>query len=336
MEDPRCGEGGAAAASRPARAEAVTPLHHRPPPLTRALLSHPPASLSRLGSSPAVALRLFPGAFGPFRHAIGKGAGGSSAPLARPALAPAPRAAPRRFPRARARPPPERAWPPIKEARRARRRHYPLRSERRGGRPRRRVGPSATPPPPQPGAPTDLTPQEPVRGGAGEFGEGAGPEGRRPLGGEPRNPWGGAGPARGQVSPACLAAPSDGRGPGGRAAARRWSVGCGGAARPSLGAGRWNVIDWAEGGRRGRRVRPAPPPPSLAAAPPCPIRLRQVGQGPLAGSSPSPFLRSAPPAPLVPCLGEERLLQLLFPSPHSSTGPTLEGGRAESLEERAL
>lgn len=146
MEDPRCGEGGAAAASPPARAEAVTPLHHRPPPLARALLSHPPASLSRLGSSPAVALRLFPGAFGPFRHAIGKRAGGNSAPLARPALAPAPRAAPRRFPRARARPPPERAWPPIKEARRARRRHYPLRSERLGGRPRRRVGPSATPP----------------------------------------------------------------------------------------------------------------------------------------------------------------------------------------------
>lgn len=175
-----------------------------------------------------------------------------------------------------------------------------------------------------------------MRGGAGELGEAAGPEGRRPLGGEPGSPWGGVGPARGQVSPAGLAAPSDGRGPGGRTAARRWSVGCGGAARPSLGARRWNVIDWAEGGRRGRRVRPAPPPRSLAAAPPCPIRLRQVGRGPLAGSSPSPFLQSDPPAPPVPCLGEERLLQLLFPSPHSSTGPTLEGGRAESLEERAL
>lgn len=154
LEDPRCGEGGAAAASLAARAEAVTPLHHRPPPLERALLSHPPAALPGLGFSPAAELRLLPGALGPFRRAIGKRAGGSSAPLARPALAPAPRAAPRRFPRARARPPPERAWPPIKEARRARRRHYPLRSEQRGGRSRLRVGPSATPipahPPPSP------------------------------------------------------------------------------------------------------------------------------------------------------------------------------------------
>lgn len=303
LEDPRCGEGGAAAASRPARAVAVTPLHHWPPPLARALPSHPPAAIPRLGSSPAAMLRLFPGALGPFRRVIGKRAGGSSAPIARMALAPAPRAAPRRFPRARARPPPERAWPPIKEARRARRRHYPLRSERRGGRPRRRVGPSAPPPtPPDRRTYCPHPPLEPVRGGAGELGEGAGPEGRRPLGGERGSPWGGAGPARGQVSPAGLAAPSDGRGPGWRAATRPWSVGCGGAARPSLGAGRWNVIDWAEGGR-GHRVRPAPPPPSLVAAPPCPIRLPQVGRGLLAGSSPSPSLQSASPSAPSPFPG---------------------------------
>lgn len=109
-----------------------------------------------------------------------------------------------------------------------------------------------------------------------------------------------------------------------------------GAARPSLGAGRWNVIDWAEveGGGEASGSVPSPPPPSLAATPPCPIRLRQVGRGPLAGSSPSPFLRSAPPAPPIACLGGERLLQLLFPSPHSSAAPTLEGGRAESIEEK--
>lgn len=169
----------------------------------------------------AAALRLLPEALGPFRRAIGKRAGGSSAPLALPELAPAPRAAPRRFPRARARPPPERAWPPIKEARRARRRHYPLRSERRGGRSRRRVGSLSSP---HPGAPTAFTPQEPVRRGAG--GKEQGPRAPDPWAGSRAAP--GAGRARGQVSPAGLAAASDGRGPGRRAATGR---GEGGLAR---------------------------------------------------------------------------------------------------------
>lgn len=53
-----------------------------------------------------------------------------------------------------------------------------------------------------------------MRGGAGELRAGARPEGGRPLGGEPDGPWGRAGPARGQVSPAGLAVPSVGRGTG--------------------------------------------------------------------------------------------------------------------------
>ena len=157
LEDASCGEGGAAGASLPAWAEAATPLHHQPPPLARALfLPHPPAALPGLDSSAALPLRLLPRALGPFRRVIGQRAGGSSAPFGWPALAPAPRAALRRFPRARDRPPPERAWPPIKEAGRARRRHYSLRSERGGteaAEPRRFLQH------PRPDAPTALTPR---------------------------------------------------------------------------------------------------------------------------------------------------------------------------------
>lgn len=270
LEDPSCGEGGAAGASRPAWAEATTPLHHQPPPLARALFPHPPAALPGLGSSPASPLRLLPAALGPFRRTIGRRAGGSSAPCAPPALAPAPRAAPRLSPCARARASPERAWPPIKEAGRAHRRHYPLRSERRGAEAaeaRRSLSSD-----PRPDAPTALTLQEPVRGGAGELGAGAGHRDCRPPGGEPGGPRGGAGPARGQVSRAGLAAPSDGREPGEPAATGLWRVGC-----RDLGAGGWNVIDGAEGGR-GRRVPPRPfPQPGRGPARPHPAAAGGAG-----------------------------------------------------------
>lgn len=156
LEDAGCGEGGAAGASQPAWAEVATPLHHQPPPLARALLPPPPAALAGLGSSPALPLRLLPGALDPFRLTIGRRVGGSSAPFAPPELDPAPRAAPGPFPRARARSPPERARPPIKEAGRARHRHYPLRSERRGAE---AAEPRRFPQHPRPDAPTALTPR---------------------------------------------------------------------------------------------------------------------------------------------------------------------------------
>jgi hypothetical protein len=139
-----------------ARAEAAASLHHRPPPFARYLYPHPPAALGSLASSPAPLLRLLPGTLGSFRPAVRRRAHGNSASFAQPARSSASHAAPGRFPDARARPPRERAGPPIKEAGRARLRHYPLRSERCGAEAAAAHRSLRTS---QPGAPTPLTPR---------------------------------------------------------------------------------------------------------------------------------------------------------------------------------
>lgn len=124
----------------------------------------PPNPGARPASPPSAALLQSPGPqhrrFGSFRGRSALSAGRSrgepaGAPPPRPGRRSPPPLAPRRgaSPRARARPPPGRAWPPIKEAGRARHRHYPLRSERQGAEARRSLGT------PQPHAPSTLAPR---------------------------------------------------------------------------------------------------------------------------------------------------------------------------------
>lgn len=315
LEDPSCGHGG--------RLEPLGPpgrkqrLYCTTDPLPWRASSSPIVRCTpAIDFSPAPPLRLLPGALGPFRRAIGRRAGGSPAPSAPAALAPAPRA--------RARPRPERAWPPIKEAGRARRRHSPLRSERRGAEApeARRSLSNPHPPAPRTRCPH---PQEPVRRGEGEPGRRRGrgqPTPGRGAGSPP-----GRGGARARTGEPALPLPPSGGEPDEPVATGLRRVGCGGAARPSLGAGGWNVIDWAEGVAR-PRVPPRPPPqPGRRPALPHPVAAGGAG-APGSGGHRSPSCGRFPPAP-APSRGGDRPRRLLFPNPHEQCRPPGDGGSRE-------
>lgn len=238
--------------------------------------------------SPAPPLRLRSGTLGLFRRALGRRGGGSSAPFAPLAFAPAPSAAGGHFPRARARRPPERAWPPIKEVGRARHRHYPLRSELRGAEAAKARRSLSTHPSPTYHCPH---PEEPVRGREGERGRKRGPRAA--------DPWAGS-----------RIAPGEGRGqprtgePGGPRRSLRRAGSRASRSRPAYGA--WAVEEppgrvWAPvagmslTGRRGWRGRWVPPPqPRGGRALSHPIAAGGAG-APLSESSPPSSRLSAPP-----------------------------------------
>lgn len=120
------------------------------------------------------------------------------------------------------------------------------------------------------------------RGGAGpRTGEPGGPRSSQVWGGEPSEP-----------------------------AATGWRrVGCEGAWGPSLGAGRWNVIDWEEGAARPpspspRAPYPTPPPPrkpDCGPARPHPVVAGGAGAvAPIVSFLPSSSRQNAPPTPTAP------------------------------------
>lgn len=163
--------------------------------------------------------------------------------------------------------------------------------------------------------------------GAGEKGSGGaraprrrgqptpGPQPGRPRGGEGRA---GAGPARGQVSRPCRSL----RRAGSRTSRSRPPCGAW-AAGEAPGRARAPAVGMSLTGRRGWRGRgslPAPRP-GPAAAPPCPIRLRQVGRGlPGPAGRRSPPRGGASPPPPPPARGEDRPLRPLLPDPTSNAG----------------